>query len=194
MSEEATPTDGTQAAPAETAPAAPAPEAPKETKETSVPLHVLQKERDERQKAEAELQELRNAEEKRQREQMSELERAQADLAKAQEEAAAAKQAAILEGRKSVALGVAANAGLNDPTDALAFLDLTALEGEEAIQGAIGELVEKRPYLKVAETGPARTSSVDGAGSPEITTPGAAQSDFFGGATETARRMLPKRD
>ena len=103
------------------------------------------------------------AEEQRKREEMSEVERLKADMAKIQaqaQEAEARAQRAMIR----AAVVRAAN-GFNDPSDAIALLDLDSMEADEqgkitGLEEAIAKLLKEKPYLaksnkSLAATNPA---------------------------------------
>lgn len=105
------------------------------------------------------------AEEQRQRDEMSEIERLRADMAKIKVEAQEADERARLASIRAAV--VAAANGMNDPEDALRLLDIDALEIDESgnivgLDDAIAALLKAKPYLAKTKGGITPTNPAAG--------------------------------
>lgn len=134
--------------------------------EHTVPVSALQREREKAatkiSELETKLAKVAEAEEARQREELSEIEKAKLDAEKAQAKAKELETALVQEQRKQVALSAASTAGFRDPSDALPFVDLSGDVTPEDITEAVGKVLEEKPYLKAEDPkGPKQTSGVE---------------------------------
>ncbi|MFQ5433482.1 MAG: hypothetical protein ACE5FD_01260 [Anaerolineae bacterium] len=112
----------------------------------------LKRARREAAKYRTELRKLQEAEEKRQRAEMSEVDRLKADLEQAQQQAQQAAEQARTQLIRSAVVAEAAKAGFADPADAVQFVDPTglAVNDDGLVDGAadaITALAEQKPYL-----------------------------------------------
>ena len=130
-----------------------------------------------------ELRKLQEAEEERQRGQMSELERLQADLAamKAKaEEAEAARQAAVVRGQ---VLRAATQANMHDPDDAARYLDTLEVGEDGQVVGlaeAIQALAKSKPHLFKSDKAP-RIGATAPDGGQQGPTDEQLRAELFGG-------------
>lgn len=122
-----------------------------------------------------------DADEQRKREEMSELERMKADMAKLQQSAQDAEQRAKQAMIKAAVMR-AAN-GFNDPEDALRLIDIAALEVADdgeivGLQESIAKLLKDKPYL--AKTTKGSISPTNPQGGPQGESDAQRRARLFG--------------
>ncbi len=117
-----------------------------------VPLDRFQQVTSQNKEMRDRLAELEQKEQERQREAMSELERAQAERDEERQKREAAESKALELERGGYLRSAAAAAGFADPEDAVALIGLDAATDQLAAQQAVKDLAEKKPHL-VAKTG-----------------------------------------
>ena len=94
---------------------------------------------------------MEEAEAERKRSEMSELDRLRADLEAATEARQAAEAKAQRTAVQSQVVAAAASAGMHDPSDAMAHIGQSVLEGAD-VQEALDTLKSSKPYLFKSST------------------------------------------
>lgn len=132
-----------------------------QTDEQRVPYDRFKQVNDQFAAARAELEELRKWREEQETAKLSEIERATRERDEAIAQAQAATERATTMERSAWVTDAARKAGFTDPSDAAAFLPLTALEDEAQVAKAVEDLAKAKPHL-LSQARPQGFGSLDG--------------------------------
>jgi hypothetical protein len=113
----------------------------------TVPVSELQKERKARRQLEEQLAKFEEDAEKRKQAEMTEAERLKQQLSEAVKRAEQAETAAAKSTKQNWLRDAAAKLGFIDATDAVARIDVSDLEDEQAAREAVKDLKQRAPHL-----------------------------------------------